>query len=124
VSQEISVSGALGFYKSSIMGAANGRAIPAGLTPTMTGTAYSQGSMSVGTSAEAIPLGEVASPGWAYFRNCDSTNRINIRNGASGADLVELLAGEAMFFRFYRSAVPYAIANTAACKMEFLIIEL
>lgn len=123
MANEVTVTGSLNVYKSSIMSSALGRSF-SGLQATMTGNLISYGTISVGTSAEAIPLGEVTQPGWSFFKNADSTNRINLRNGASGADVVELLAGEVAMFRWYRSATPYAISITAACVLEFLIISL
>ena len=106
------------------MSSAIGRSFT-GLLFTMTGSVYAQNTISVGfAAAEAIPLGEVTAPHWAYFKNLDATNFIKIRNGASGADLLKLKAGEVAICPLLDSAVPYAIADTAACLLEFLILSL
>ena len=123
MANEITFTGSLSVYKSSIMSSAIGRAV-SGLLFTMTGNTLIEGVLSVGTSATLIPLGQVASPHWSWFLNKDSGNFIKIRNGASGADLLKLKAGEWAFCPLLDSAVPYAIADTAACVLSYLILSL
>jgi len=79
---------------------------------------------SIGTSEEAIDLGELTAPlGWAIFINRDSTNYLEIRSGSGAAnDVIRLNAGEFALFRFGSDVTaPYAIANTAACQLEYAI---
>ncbi len=123
MANEITVSLALSCFKAAIMGAAIGKALN-GLLFTMSGTLYNEGSILVGTSATAIPLGQVTAPHWAYFLNKDGTNYLTIRNGAAGADLVKLLPGEPALLPLLDTAVPYAVAHTAACQLEYLILSL
>ncbi len=123
MANEISVTASLSVYKSSVMSAAVGRSITDALF-TMTGSAWIESILDVLTSATVIPLGGVATPHWAYFKNLDASNFIKIRNGASGADLLKLKAGECAFCPLLDSAVPYAIADTATCKMEYVIFAL
>ncbi len=124
MANEITLTASLSAYKSTVMAQAIGRAVT-GLTYTMTGTLYIGPSlMSVATSATAIPLGSVTAPHWAFFLNHDATNFLKIRNGASGADLLKLLAGECAFCPLLDSATPYAIADTSACLLEYLIFSL
>lgn len=86
---------------------------------------YIKAKQSIGTSEEAIVLGEVTAPGWAFFINRDSTNYIELRVATSGAKFAKMLAGEpAGPFRLGSGAqVPYAIADTGACVLEYLIVN-
>lgn len=120
---EIYLTASLSAYKASVMSSAIGRSIT-GATFTMTGNPYVEGSISVGITATLIPLAQVTAPHWSYFKNMDSTNYLTIRNGASGADLLKLLPGEAAFVPLLDTAAPYAIANTSPCQMEYLILSL
>lgn len=123
MANEITVALSLSAFKSSAMSASVGRALASG-TFTMTGTTWSEGVMSVPTSATAVPLGGVTAPHWAYFKNLDGTNFVKIRSGVSGADLIKLLAGEVGVVPLLDTAAPYVIADTAACLLEFLILSL
>ncbi len=122
MANEITVSAGLTVYKSSVMSSAVGRSV-VDATFTMTGNPYVQGVISVGTSAEAIPLGEVTQPHWAWFKNLDATNYLTIRNGASGADLLRLYPGELCPVPLDITATPYAVADTAACLLEYAIFS-
>lgn len=104
------------------MVAAVGRNVT-GLLFSMSSGVYSQGVLSVATSATAIPLGQVASCGWAFFYNSDSANYVTLRNGSSGADWLRLNAGECAFGPLITSCVPYGVANTSAVLLEFLIFS-
>ena len=79
---------------------------------------------SIGTSEEALALGEVSgSLGWAYFENLDDTNYVEIRS-ATGAsnDIIRVDARAAVLFRFGSDVTaPYAIANTAAVLLDYVI---
>lgn len=83
---------------------------------------YIRQKQSIGTSEEAIVLGEITTPGWAMFINRDSTNFIELRVATGGAKFAKLKAGEFALLRLGSGAqVPYAIADTAACVLEYLI---
>jgi len=78
---------------------------------------------SVGTSEEAIELGELSTGGYGLFVNRDDTNYISIRSGTADTDLVRLNAGEMALFRVHGdSSAPFAIADTAACAMEYWLL--
>ncbi len=123
MSNEITLTASLSGYKPSVMSSAVGRSVTAA-TFTMTGTLLSQGVVLIGTSATAVPLGQVTTPHWTVLHNLDITNFLTIRNGAAGADLLKLLASEWAFFPMHPSAVPYGVADTAAILLEFLIFAL
>lgn len=80
---------------------------------------------SVGTSEEAIALGDLltlGTLGYAFFRNLDATNYVSIRAGTGETSLIRLQPGEWCVFPFDGAATaPYAIANTAAVNLEVCI---
>ena len=82
-----------------------------------------EGVQSIGTTYEAIDLGDVATAGYVYIRNIDTTNYVEIGTEASSAfaPVIRLLAGEAALFR--AGAVLFAKANTAAVKIDVLILD-
>lgn len=80
--------------------------------------------VSVGTSEEAIPLGEATSPGYVVLINRDPTKFVNVKVATGGAIFGKLLAGEAMVLRLGSGAqAPYWIADTAACQCEGYIFQ-
>jgi hypothetical protein len=95
----------------------------ADLSVTVATKKFVQGKISVGTSEEAIPLGEVTSLGFAVFVNRDTTNYVEIRSAAGASnDIIKLKAGEPALFRFGSDvSAPYIIANTAACQVSYRI---
>lgn len=91
---------------------------------TISGNAAKHFVQNIGTTEEAIDLGDVTTGGWWFAWNRDSTNWVEIRVGTGGADFVRLEAGEFFAGRLSPdNAAPYAIADTAACNVEFLIID-
>jgi hypothetical protein len=105
---------------------------PAILSPTtinfsITGKNYSQGSMSVPTTSggTAIPVSNLANVGWAMFVNLDGTNYVEIMSAVSGTVLIQLQPGESALFRFAPTiTAPAFIAHTAACEVQWLILEI
>lgn len=75
-------------------------------------------------TATALTLGSIANLGWAWFKNRDATNPVSIRNGAAGADLLTLKAGEEFWVRLKSNAVPYGIASGGTVELEYCIMEL
>lgn len=79
---------------------------------------------SVGTTEVAINLGGISAPGWCMFINRDPTNFIYLRVGTGGSRFAKVRAGmPALFYLGPDAQVPYAIADTAACQLETLIIS-
>jgi len=78
----------------------------------------------IGTSEEAINLGEVTSLGYALFINRDPVNFVELRVATGGAKFAKLRAGQVAMLPLGSGAqVPFAIADTAACQLEYLIIS-
>jgi hypothetical protein len=96
---------------------------PVDSTPTLATDKHVRYKMSVTTSELVIPLGPVTAPGWAIFVNRDATNFINLKVATGGAIFAKLLPGECALLRLGSGAqAPYAIADTATCEMEVMII--
>jgi len=122
VANELTVNGSLSCSKIPPMSAAVARNITGGLVSVASGI-FSEGVISIATSATAFPLGGITSCGWAFFYNSDVVNYITLRNGAAGADFMKLAAGEWMLGPLLPACVPYGLANTTACLVEFLIFS-
>jgi hypothetical protein len=89
---------------------------------TVSGSHYVDRTQEIGLVAEALDIGDITTCGYAFFHNQDDTNYVTIRSGSSGASVVKLKAGEKALFRLATST-PYAIADTAACDIRYIIIE-
>lgn len=83
------------------------------------------GVQAIGTSEEALVLGDVANPGWACFTNLDATNYIQIGVFVSATfhAFARLKAGKSALLPLDPSMVYYAKANTAVCKLDYRIYE-
>src|ERR1043165_6248239 len=98
----------------------------AGVQFNITGKEYAAGMMSVPTTAggTAIPVSNLATLGWAMFKNNDATNYVELLSAASGTKFAKLAPGEIALFRFSSNiTAPAALANTAAVNLEYLILE-
>lgn len=96
----------------------------ANLRVTVTGTKLVDQVQNIGTSEEAIDIGDVSPGGYMFARNLDSTNFISIRQATAASDLVRLDPGECALFRLDDDATaPFAIADTAACDLEFILLS-
>ncbi len=78
----------------------------------------------IGTSEEAITLGDTGAGGFCYLENLDSANYVSIRQGTATTNMVRLKAGEAHVLRWdAATTAPYAIADTAAVRLRVVIYE-
>lgn len=94
-----------------------------GLAITVSGSRFIHHRQQIGTTEEALDLGDLATGGYFVGVNRDTTNFVEIRSGTGATDLVRLNAGEACAFRMSGDAsAPFAIANTAAVELEFILI--
>jgi len=94
---------------------------------TITGDDMVLHTQEIGTSEEAIILGDVdisANTGaWFVGINRDTTNYIEIRPGTGVADMIRMEPGEPCFFKIPPTATaPFAVADTAACKLEYMLV--
>lgn len=87
----------------------------------------SSGVQAVGFAAhEAISVhSDVSSKGWAFFRNLDATNYVEIGVDVSTTfyPLVRLEALEVAQFRVSPSVTLYAKADTASVELEYLVLS-
>lgn len=84
------------------------------------------GTVNVGTSEEAISLGDITTNGWALIKNLDSTNYVTWGPESGGAmvALGRLEAGEVALLRLTPSALTLRMqANTAACDVLIQVFE-
>lgn len=130
MADEISVGGSLTITKSGVTYPSGGQVLSISLgSPvqqfTMTGNVLVQNTISVGFAAEeAIPMGEVSAPHWAFFINLDATNYIQLRRATAETAFARLYPGEfALYPMENDSTAPFAIANTAACLMQYVIVQ-
>ncbi len=76
------------------------------------------------TSETAVNLGGISSPGVAVIINRDATNYVEVKVATSGAIFAKLLPGMGCLVPLGSGATaPYAIANSASCEIETLIIS-
>ncbi len=87
---------------------------------------------SIPTSEAAINLGGIASPTGFFFRNLDPTNYVDMKVATSGAIFARLRPdadsnGKGGFICGSElgsgAQVPYAIANSGACRVLVMIAE-
>lgn len=92
---------------------------------TVSGTDYVSGTQTIGTSEEALVLGDCSAGGYIVVKNTDATNYVSFRAATGGTNMVRLNAGEIALFRFDATgaAAPFAIANTAPVTIQYLLIE-
>lgn len=120
MANELTVSASLSFTKGSITAALAKN----GLQITITGTKKLENVQNIGTSEEALQLGDLGSAAgcWLIIINRDPTNYVNFRAATGVTDTCKLMPGEPALFRCAASA-PYLQANTAACNVEYCLIE-
>lgn len=118
MANELTLSGSLSFSKGGVTASAS----KTGLLVTVSGTEYTELIQEIGTSEEALTIGDIGTLGYVYIENLDATNFVEIRPGSGTADLIKIKAGE---FAIFRAALngPYAIADTAACRVKLVLIE-
>ena len=121
MADEIEVSASLRLNRTDIEAALS----KIGLTFDQTGTEYTQHIQTIGTTEEAIELGEITSIGYVLAINLDTTNFVSLRVGTGLTNAIRLDAnnGLALFRAGSGLTAPFAIADTAACRVLFLILE-
>lgn len=81
--------------------------------------------VSVGTSEEDFDDGDVATLGWIYMKNVDSSNYVQWGPKSAGAMVAmgRLKAGEWAIFRMEPGITLRWVANTAAVKVQVKLYE-
>ncbi len=89
-----------------------------------TGDSFIHHIQSVAITEEALTLGDIATGGWFFAINRDSTNFVELRSGTGTVNVVKLKAGEFCLFRMSDDATsPFVIADTAAVELEYWLLE-
>ncbi len=87
----------------------------------VTGDAFTHEVQEVGTSDEELAQGsDLGTPGYMFIKNLDATNYVEY--GLTSSYTGKLKAGEVGLLRLAGAGV-YAKADTAACNVEYWIIE-
>lgn len=119
MANELDVSGNLRFIKGNV-----DVELSRGNRLTITGTQYLKTVQNIGTSEEAIIVTGLDTLGYCMIINRDPTNFIEVRAGTGVQDLIKVSPGMFCIFEFADGvSAPYAIADTAACDVEIIIIE-
>lgn len=78
----------------------------------------------IGTSAENLAVGDVATPGYGYYKNLDATNYVEIGKDSGGfVAFVKLKPGEDCWFPIAASITIQAKADTASCNLYYKIFS-
>jgi len=96
------------------------------ITQTTAAPARVDGTQTIGFAAhEALTVTDLTTLGWAYFRNRDATNfvQIGVDVGGTFYPLIRLKNGEGCVVRLDSGATVYAQADTAAVILERCIID-
>lgn len=94
------------------------------LSITWTGNNSLHNRQTVGTVEEALVLGDCGAGGFLIMVNRSASNYVKVRPSSGVADLVRLRAGEGACFRLDAGATaPFVIADTAACELEYVLLE-
>lgn len=123
MADELTLAHSLSFSKGSVSAvtfAVSGKKI------TVTGTRYYRAVQIVGTTEEALGLGEVVpTNGYAMFHNLDSANLVEVYTATGGIAFCKLLAGEWSGPLRLGSGIvaPFAKATTAPVSLEYMLIE-
>lgn len=122
MANEITVTGSLAYEDSEN---SDESLSPADFLLTVANKKYVKHKQNVGTAEEAVDLGELSALGYALFINRDTTNFIELRTGTGSTKFAKLKpnGGFAIFHFGTGVTAPYAIADTAACQMEYFIIN-
>lgn len=90
------------------------------------GTEYLASVQTVGTSAEAVAMADVGTPGYLFVKNNDSTNfvyaSLNAAPDASNS-FAKLLPGEFLLIPTRQTTI-YLKADTSPCSCQIVLTEL
>jgi hypothetical protein len=119
MANEISLSLTASFAKGALGASA---ALSSGFI-TMTGTNFSQGSLVTNTStATAIPLGSIGTPGLLFIKNNDPTATVDFYPTNGGVASAKILAGSAIVV-YCLGATPSVKAESGTPMISFLVME-
>lgn len=119
MTDEITLTTKLSVSKGNLLHSEN----PGVLSVTMNGTNATGGVQNISTTAETLSMGDTGTAGYAFFRNTDTVNYIEIGTGTTTfTTFMKLKAGESSIVRLGTNA-PSARANTAAANLQYFILS-
>lgn len=87
----------------------------------VSGTDYIRGTITASTSAQALPLGALATCGLMIGKNRGSV-QVNLRPSSSGTTCTGWPAGIG-YWCYLTSNTPYVISASSTAEFEYLILE-
>lgn len=118
MASELALSASMSYQK----GADSASTGKSGVKLTVAGTEYVEVIQTVGTTEEALLLGDCATLGYIFIENLDPTNFVSIRHATGTSNVIKIVAGGFALFQF-ESTAPFVIANTAPVRIRFLLLE-
>lgn len=87
------------------------------------GSAYHRTVQVVGTTREAMSIGDAGAGGYCLLHNLDATNFVDVYPDAAGTDpvLMTLKAKDWALFRL-KATAPFLKADTASCDVEIFLL--
>ena len=95
--------------------------VSASASITVSGVHAVHASQNIGTTDETLDIAAVGTIGFVYFKNLDDTNFILIGEDGSSYP-IKLMPGEIAVMRWSAAAI-HAKSDTAACDLEYAVIE-
>lgn len=88
------------------------------------GSVATGGVQTIGTTAEAFTMGDVATAGFAFFRNNGPTNYVEIGTGTGTnfTAFIKLKSGEGAVCRLGTNA-PTGKANVSSVNVQYMILQ-
>ncbi len=121
MANEITIRGLLAFAKGDAAKFDQGE-----ISVSMNGAKWLEARQTVGTTAEALNLGEVsAGSAWLIIVNRDPSNKVLVLPASGGVAMIEVQAGETSGpFRFASTVTaPFVQAVTAAVDISYLLVS-
>ena len=88
----------------------------------VSGEGIQSGVQSIDTSAEALGKGDISTIGWLWVKNLDLTNYVELSVDGGTNYMGKLQPSEEAFIPVHTANV-HARANTAACNVQYMLIE-
>lgn len=89
---------------------------------TVSGSVRASGVQTIGTSEEALAIGDVTSVGVVFIQNLDPTNYVEVAAVPSERYSIKIKAGESYAFRAVGNTI-YCKANTAPVKVAYEVFS-
>lgn len=96
---------------------------PGSIRADMAGTAVASNVQNIGTTAEALAMTDVATAGYAFFRNTSASIAVELGTGTAGSFVAfaKLKAGETAVLRLGTNA-PTARAASTTVDLQYFIV--